>query len=183
MEIYAAKHDLETATSISGIITDNFTHDPVYSAYEPEVLRSYTDSNSPPRLLDALASSNSQCFTAVHNSQIIGVVLLGFYPHGYPEDTSENTWRIRRLHVAQACRGLGLARRLLNEAENFVAGQDNRTIYAEATPEASGLLLKHGWTGQSIVKDVRYRDVKGAIVHVTVPRFKANKTLVKPRTD
>lgn len=178
MNIIVATPDLETATSISEIIVDNFNNDPMYSRYTDDVLSSYVDTNAPYRVSQAIRNPLSQCFVGKVDEKISGLVLLGFYPSGYPEEESQGAWRIRRLHVDKSFRHMGYATDLLLTAETFVSNQAYRDIYAEPTPEASPLLLSHGWIGKLTTKAVTYRDKQGNRKTTIVPRVLAHKTLI-----
>jgi GNAT superfamily N-acetyltransferase len=178
MYISPAQPTVETANAISGIIVGNFETDPMYTDYDPTVLQSYVDSNSPDRTLEALVNPDTQCFVGEVRDSIVGAVVLGYYPSGYPNQESDGAWRIRRLHLGSAFRGQGYASRLLSAAEVFVGDQGHDTIYAEPTPEASGLLRRHGWNvGEPVIKEVTFRKADGTPTKVLVPRYIAHKPL------
>jgi len=176
-EIAPITPDPETIQKMSSIIVNNFLHDPMYESYDPAVLQSYVASNSPERLTEALNRSDTTCFAARDQNELVGAVLLSFYEQGYPEDANRGTWRIRRLHVASGYRRMGIAGSLLTTAENFVQSQGNSTIYAEPTPEAAPLFLNSGWSGTFESKLVTFRNANDEPTQVVVPRLRASKVL------
>lgn len=177
LEIVPAPANEGVATTISSIIVGNFTHDPSYSTYNPATLRSYTETNSPDRMLANLQNPNSKTFIGLIDARIIGALSMRYYSSGYPDPDSDGAWRIRRLHIDPAYRRKGYASELLSHAENIVYGLGFMALYAEATPEASPLLVNNGWVGELVEKTVTYTGDDGRVRNVTVPRFLAKKLL------
>ncbi len=163
----------DDASQISNLIQANFRNDPLYKNYEKDVLDSYIETNSTPKILKYINDINSRVFIIKKNGLVIGAVVLRLYPML----DANGHWRIRRLHVHPEYRNLHIAVKLLKYSENFVREEGHNIIYAEATPEVQNFLTKNGWQGELISKEVSYHNDNMQSKSVLVSRFQANKIL------
>ncbi|GHC19100.1 hypothetical protein GCM10007291_17380 [Gemmobacter nanjingensis] len=115
------------------------TFDP-YADADPAALQ-------PPRGLFLIAGTGTP----------MGCVALRTGAEGLPPGTGE----VKRLWVAPAARGQGLARRLMAEVETAARGMGLSHLRLDTSrhlPEAQALYLRDGWTGISRYNSNPYAD-------------------------
>ena len=83
---------------------------------------------------------------ALRDGVVIGAATVLPEPWPGPGMVREPTWRLRSMVVAEAQRGTGIGRAVLDEAVALAAARGAGSLWAEARSHALGFYRSTGWT-------------------------------------
>lgn len=145
------------APALVALMRRNF-NGPAFSLYPRDVVGAYKSANSEADVKHAVRSGGTDVYVAYSpDGQLGGFVLIRYNPNRVPRRNAYGELDLRRLHVDTTLQGKGVGKKLF-----ATVMQRAKEINVEfITTHASGssrLYFEHnGWTGKTILNDMRKR--------------------------